>query len=192
MSHPGERIAVDPTRAKRLFGFVGKRGAGKTTLMAGVAEALCTLGYTVSAIYCSYAEEGAARHDEAVRLLRDAGCREVIWPEVAKTVAIRGCVGQLEQQLERTLSHMAQVDIVLVEGFEDASLPKLEVFRASLDVPFVSPCCRCLAALATDAHVRYCGITLDLNVPQTVADFIITYLGLPHACRRPAAGSRPG
>lgn len=38
----------DYPRAQSAFGIVGKRGVGETTLKTGVAEALYTVGYSVS------------------------------------------------------------------------------------------------------------------------------------------------
>lgn len=179
--HCSCRLSDKHPHAKVSFGFTGRRRAGKTTLMAGVAEALCAHGYSVSAVKCANGDDDRRRHEEDVRLMHGAGCREVTWQEKRRWVLMHEypCYPQLD--LAHILARMAPVDIVLVEGFEDASLPKIEVCRPSVDEPFIWPTCRRPVAVATDASIRHGGITLDLNAPPAIADFIITYLGVANA-----------
>jgi len=83
-----------------------------------------------------------------------------------------------EASLEQILARMAPVDIVLVEGFEGTSIPKIEVFRPSLGQAPLWRNHRSIIAVATDESLGCRRIVLDINNSSTVADFIIACLRL--------------
>ena len=73
---------------------------------------------------------------------------------------------------------MAGVDIVLFEGFRNAPIPMIEVFRPSLGRPMLWPNCPSVVAIAADGEVSCPHPVLDLGAPQAVATFVTALLGL--------------
>ena len=73
---------------------------------------------------------------------------------------------------------MADVDIVLFEGFRNAPIPMIEVFRPSLGRPMLWPSCPSVVAVASDGEFA-CPLTvLDLAAPQSAPRSSIAHLGL--------------
>jgi molybdopterin-guanine dinucleotide biosynthesis protein MobB len=71
--------------------------------------------------------------------------------------------------------YFSDMDLVLVEGFQKSGLPKIELFRKEKNQPLI---CRgeiddpTLIAVASDASLDVDVPLLDLNAPETIADFI--------------------
>ncbi len=82
----------------------------------------------------------------------------------------------IEELLGRYFNGM---DLVLVEGFRESSLPKIEVHRKEFHVALI---CRGertdpgLAAVASDEPLILDVPVLDLNNPEAIAEFIATFL----------------
>ena len=75
--------------------------------------------------------------------------------------------------------------MVLVEGFKQAAIPKIELYRASLGKPLMYPLDENIIAIAADSHLDDSGkepLQLNLNKPEEIAEFIReTFLNLPIA-----------
>ncbi len=82
----------------------------------------------------------------------------------------------IEELLER---YFSDVDLVLVEGFRGSSLPKIEVHRKAFRHALI---CRGerndpgLAAVASDEPLDLDVPVLDLNDPEAIAKFIVSFL----------------
>ncbi|MFN9942288.1 MAG: molybdopterin-guanine dinucleotide biosynthesis protein B [bacterium] len=75
---------------------------------------------------------------------------------------------------------MAGADLVLVEGWKAAAIPKIEVHRPVLGLPLLHLSDPHIVALAADAPVATGLRCLPLDRPDLIADFIL-------ALRAPAA-----
>jgi molybdopterin-guanine dinucleotide biosynthesis protein MobB len=66
-------------------------------------------------------------------------------------------------------------DLILVEGFKHADIPKIEVHRVSLAMPLLSAIDSSIIAIATDAPLANAPDIkqLDLNNIQQITDFIL-------------------
>ena len=81
------------------------------------------------------------------------------------------------------IARLLPVDLVLVEGFRDDEIPKIEVFRPQLGQAPFWPWMR-LLAVAADAPLPDCPLAvLDLNAPERIADFIGAALQLNDCSR---------
>ena len=80
------------------------------------------------------------------------------------------------QQLQR----FSPCDLVLVEGYKHASIPKLEVCRPKLGKPMLHPGDPDIVAVAADVPIETRLPLLDLNRPDDIAEFIIVHLNLVH------------
>lgn len=63
-------------------------------------------------------------------------------------------------------------DLILVEGFKQAAIPKIEVFRPSLALPLLATEDSHIIAIASDGPVVASIPVLDLNATNTIADFV--------------------
>src|SRR5690606_38260814 len=91
-----------------------------------------------------------------------------------------------EPDLKRQLERFSPCDLVLVEGYKHAEIPKLEVHRPSEGKPLLHPGDPNIVAIAADAPVASGVPLLDLNDPDAVAEFILEYLDTRHETRTAA------
>ena len=162
----------------KVMGFAGWSGSGKTTLVEQVIAALSARGLVVSLVKhahhsfdIDHAGKDSWRH-------RRAGCREVMVSSDQRWSLTRELRGAPEAGLDELLAHLGPCDLVLVEGFKRAAIPKIEVWRSVVAEPLLHPDDPRIVALATDARVESALPQLDINDPEGVADFIVEHLGL--------------
>jgi molybdopterin-guanine dinucleotide biosynthesis protein B len=67
-------------------------------------------------------------------------------------------------------------DIVLVEGFREAPIPKIEVYRPSLGKSLQADSDPHVIAIATDGEVDTGLPILDLNDPDAIASFVLLWM----------------
>jgi molybdopterin-guanine dinucleotide biosynthesis adapter protein len=169
-----------------VLGIVGFSGSGKTTLTVALVAALKRRGLRVGTIKhdvhgfdLDRPGKDSWRHKQA-----GAGVTVVTSPQ---RIGMVMDVDHDHQPLE-LLPLMVGMDIVLVEGFKRAPLPKIEVFRPEAGKPAACRGDRHLIAVVSDAR-------LDWGVPryapddtEGLCDFILSRL-LPgcaeeSACRQ--------
>jgi len=167
-----------PHPVPALFGFVGRSGAGKTTLITDIIDCLRLEGFTVSAIKRAHDGFDLDRPGKDSWRLREAGCREVMMVGDRRWALLHEYDTESEPTPLALAQRMAGVDIVLFEGFRNAPIPMIEVFRPSLGRPMLWPNCPSVVALAADGEVSCPLPVLDLGAPQAVATFVTTHLGL--------------
>ena len=162
----------------KVMGFAGWSGSGKTTLVEQVIAALSARGLVVSLVKhahhsfdIDHAGKDSWRH-------RQAGCREVMVSSDQRWSLTRELRGGPEATLAELLAHLGPCDLVLVEGFKRAAIPKTEVHRRGLAEPLLYPHDPHIVAIATDAELPATLPRLDLNDPVQVADFIADHLHL--------------
>lgn len=86
--------------------------------------------------------------------------------------------GGPEPTLAQRLERLAPADLVLVEGFKQAAIPRLEVYRPALGKPALHAEDGGFLAVVTDAALDTTLPCLPLNEPDAVAAFICSTLGL--------------
>ena len=167
----------------KVMGFAGWSGSGKTTLVEQVIAALSARGLVVSLVKhahhsfdIDHAGKDSWRH-------RQAGCREVMVSSDQRWSLTRELRGAPEAGLDELLGHLGPCDLVLVEGFKRAAIPKIEVWRSVVAEPLLHPDDPRIVALATDTRGESALPQLDINDPVGVADFIVEHLGLRTGAR---------
>ena len=167
--------------APALFGFVGRSGAGKTTIIIDVITCLRLDGYSVSAIKRAHDGLDLDRPGKDSWRLREAGCREVMLVGDRRWALLHEYGTEAEPHPIDLAQQMTGVDIVLFEGFRNAPIPMIEVYRPSLGMPMLWPTCSSVVAMATDSEVDCSLPVLDLGDPQAVSEFVVKQLGLSPA-----------
>jgi molybdopterin-guanine dinucleotide biosynthesis protein B len=86
--------------------------------------------------------------------------------------------GAQEPSFEEQVKHLAPCDLLIVEGFKHAPIPKLEVWRAETGEGLLHPQDAHIVAVARDAKIDTRLPLLDLNDDAGIADFIVRHLKL--------------
>ena len=161
----------------KLLGIAGWSGAGKTTLIETVLPHLTAAGLSVSTIKHAHKGFELDRPGKDSHRHQAAGAREVLLLG-DRGFALLHPFGAAEASLSALLARMEPVDLVLVEGFRDYPIPKLEVYRPSLGLAPLWTGRPEIIAVATDtledAPLPERLTRLDLNLPSQIAAWIAT------------------
>ena len=165
-----------------VVGFAGFSGSGKTTLIEKLIPVLKNRGLRVSVVKHAHHSFDIDHPGKDTYRHRAAGAFEVVVASSNRFALMR----EFEQPVVMTVHQMLAelydgVDWVLVEGFKDSDLLKIEVWRAPtsdyaghaaryMDDDFI-------AAIATDAPEQLPHATLrpvlDLNDAEAVAEYLL-------------------
>jgi molybdopterin-guanine dinucleotide biosynthesis protein B len=86
--------------------------------------------------------------------------------------------GAAEPSFEVQLARLSPCDLVIVEGFKHAPIPKLEVWRRVTGEPLLHPNDPHIVALASDTRVETRLPILELNDDAAISSFILAHLRL--------------
>ena len=137
----------------QVFGFAGWSGSGKTTLIERLIAHFVAQGLAVSLVKHAHHEFDIDRAGKDSHRHREAGCREVLVTSAVRWALMHELRGAPELALDAAIERLTPCDLVLVEGFKAAPIPKLEVYRESVGKPLLHPGDRNILALASDAPV---------------------------------------
>lgn len=157
----------------RLIGLVGASGSGKTTLIVGLLPLLRQSGLRVSTIKHAHHGFDLDQPGKDSYRHREAGAEEVMLVANGRWALLHEGRNLDDPSLEDLARRMAQVDLLLVEGFKLARIPKLEIHRPSLGKAAMYPYDPGISAIASDAPLEVPGRTVfPLNHLETLASFI--------------------
>jgi molybdopterin-guanine dinucleotide biosynthesis protein B len=158
----------------KVLGIVGWSGSGKTTLLVALLPLLRAAGLVVSTIKHAHHGFDVDQPGKDSHRHRLAGAHEVLVASARRWALLHEIEGP-EPNLSALLTRMAQVDLVLVEGFKSHPHPKLEVHRPSLGKPSLWDREPEVVAVASDSTPDIGErILLPLNQPETIATWIRT------------------
>ena len=166
---------------KNVFGFAGFSGSGTTTLIEQLIPRFVKAGLRVSLIKHAHHAFDIDKPGKDSFRHREAGASEVLVTSDTRWVLMHELRGEREHTLEEQIERFSPCDLVLVEGFKRAAIPKLEVHRPSCGQPLLSAADANIVAIAADARVDTGLPMLDLNNPDEIAQFIIRHQNLTHA-----------
>ncbi len=165
----------------KIIGIAGYSGSGKTTLIEKVIPLLAAEGLRVSLIKHAHHEFDVDQPGKDSWRHRHAGCSEVLVSSSKRWALMHELRGAAEPSLEEQLKQLSPCDLVIVEGYKSAAIPKLEVHRRAGNTPLLHPEDVHVVAVATDEPLDTKLPQLGLDDPQGVARFIIQHLGLNRA-----------
>lgn len=159
-------------------------GSGKTTLLTQLIPALNQRGVRVSIIKHAHHQFDVDKPGKDSYRLREAGAvqtlvgSDVRWalmterqrlPAPATEVSLAELLPQLDP---------SAVDLVVVEGFKQAEIAKIEIHRPVTGYPLLAPTDNSIMAIASDAELPAdCALPrLDLNDPAAIADYILHWM----------------
>ena len=162
----------------KTFGFAGWSGSGKTTLIEKLIPRFAKRGLRVSLIKHAHHTFDVDHPGKDSYRHRHAGASEILVTSSRRWVLMHELRGAPEPLFEEQLKHFSPCDLLLVEGFKFAPIPKLEVWRAETDEPLLHPNDEHIIALAADAKVDTALPLFDLNDDAAIAGFVLEYLKL--------------
>jgi len=159
----------------RMLGFIGSSGSGKTELVTRILPLLRGHDLRVSAVKHAHHGFDIDKPGKDSFRYREAGAEEVMLVADGRWALLRE--EPEEMSLAALVGRMAPVDLVLVEGFKLAQIPKIEVYRPSLGKAAFFHDDPGIVAVACDEDIETDGrVVLPLNDPEQVVDFILTYV----------------
>ncbi|MBN8630779.1 MAG: molybdopterin-guanine dinucleotide biosynthesis protein B [Rhodobacterales bacterium] len=161
----------------KIYGVIGWKNSGKTSLMERLVAEITRRGFSVSTVKHVHHDVDLDHPGKDTFRHRVAGAREVVLASsdrLAIMVEHRGP----EPELPAVLARLARVDLVLVEGYKRDAHPKIEVWRAETGHPLIQPGDPLVRAVATDTRLILPVPVLDLNDTGAVTDFILHETGL--------------
>ena len=160
----------------KVFGFAGYSGSGKTTLIEQLIPRFVLHGLKVSLIKHAHHLFDIDKPGKDSYRHREAGASEVLITSDQRWVLMHELRGEPEPSLEEQIARFSPCDLVLVEGYKRARIPKLEIHRPSVGKPLLHPDDPNIVAVASDMPIATSLPVLDINDPEAVAQWIIRYL----------------
>jgi molybdopterin-guanine dinucleotide biosynthesis protein B len=166
-----------------LLGFCAYgSGIGKTTLLTSLIPVLTARGLNLSVIKHAHHTFDIDHPGKDSYRIREAGAVQTMlgsrrrWALMTEMSRISERKDDL--RLAELLPHMdtSLVDLILVEGFKQEPIPKIEIFRPSLNKPLLASTDPHIIAVATDGPAQTALPQLDLNDSQAIADFVQAWL----------------
>jgi molybdopterin-guanine dinucleotide biosynthesis protein MobB len=163
-----------------IYGVVGWKNAGKTTLMERLVAEITSRGLTVSTIkHAHHAFDVDTPGKDSYRH-RAAGASEVLVSSGARWAVMAELRDADEPPLADLLTKLSPVDLVLIEGYKRDRHPKVEAHRATTGAGLIAADDNTIRAIATNDPVETTLPCLSLDDAASVADFILTDLGIHH------------
>lgn len=159
----------------RIFGFAGWSGSGKTTLVERLIPHLTGRGLRVSLVKHAHHDFDIDVPGKDSYRHRQAGCVEVLVSSANRWALMHELRGAPELALAEALRRLSPCDLVLIEGYKLAPIPKLEVHRNALAKPLLHPNDANIIALATDSPSAAAGRPLPvfaLDAYDVLATFV--------------------
>jgi molybdopterin-guanine dinucleotide biosynthesis protein MobB len=163
----------------KVFGVVGWKNNGKTTLVVRLIEHLSAAGFRVSTVKHAHHAVDLDQPGKDTWRHREAGAQEVVLATARRWAVIHELRQEPEPPLSELLARLSPVDIVLVEGFKRFSHPKLEVHRRERGTPLLARDDPTIVGLASDEPVPDLALPrFDLDDIPAIAGFLLQRLEL--------------
>ena len=166
----------------KVVGFAGFSGSGKTTLVERLIPALRLRGLRVSVVKHAHHKFDIDHMGKDTWRHREAGAFEVVVASDRRMALMREFEQPAVMSVHQMLAELYEgVDWVLVEGFKDSDLLKVEVWRGAVDgyvaKPALYPDDDFIVAIATNTPAQLPQTTLrpvlDLDDPDAVVEWLV-------------------
>ena len=181
----------------KVFGVVGWKNNGKTTLVERLISQLTSMGYKVSSVKHAHHNVDIDEPGRDSYRHRAAGAKQTLLATQHRWALMHEHREQDTPKLEQLLPLFEPCDLVIVEGYKGAVHPKLEIVRHLNKEGLLADQMPNIVALVTDQPNLPSDLPqLDLNNIQQVTDFVLQHTGLITApavhevddCYSPAQG----
>lgn len=162
-----------------IIGIAGWKKSGKTTLTVRLVEEFTRRGLKVATVKHAHhafqiddGETDSARH-------RRAGAKQVAIVSSRRWAIVNELDGAPEPTFEEVISRLEPCDLIIVEGYKAAPIPKIELRRSqSLTQRPLAPEDPMVIAIAADHPVEDATVPVfSLDDTLAIADFIARAIG---------------
>ncbi|MEL6482370.1 MAG: molybdopterin-guanine dinucleotide biosynthesis protein B [Pseudomonadota bacterium] len=167
-----------------VYGVVGWKNAGKTTLVERLVAEIVSRGFSVSTLKHTHHGVDVDRPGKDSHRHRQAGANQVILASSARWALMTELRGEPEPPLEALVAKLDPVDLVIVEGYKRDRHPKIEAWRAETGQPLIAREDETVRAIATTAPLEALGPdrpdlpVIALDDVAAIADFLLADVGL--------------
>lgn len=182
-----ECMTIDDTKplpsTPPILGFAAFSGTGKTTLLTQLIPLLKQRGLRIGVIKHSHHDFEIDHPGKDSHKLRSAGASPMLIVSPYRRALIEEFDPMIEVDLSQQLAFfpIKNLDLILIEGFRDQPIAKIELHRPSLGKPLLYLNDPHIIAVASDQPLSAVDLPqLDLNAPATIADFIVEQFSSIH------------
>jgi molybdopterin-guanine dinucleotide biosynthesis adapter protein len=152
-----------------LLSFIGRSGAGKTTLIERIVAEMRERGYRVAVIkHHAHPAPIDTSGKDSWRFI-EAGASQAIVSSPIEIVRFERVPRELS--LNEIAAQIHDVDLILTEGFKREAAPKIEVSRAALGTELIGRVDE-LIAVASDHPIGFDLPRFDLDDVSGIMTFI--------------------
>lgn len=177
---PQPASAPGAASATPFIAVVGWKNSGKTTLIAKLVSELCRRGYRVATVKHAHHHFDIDHEGTDSYRHRAAGAVEVALVSRRRWAILHELGEEGEPGLSEILAKLAPADLVIIEGYKEEAIPKIEVRRrAAARTDPLAPGDPHIVAVAADHVADGTGRPVfDLDAVAAIATFIIAHLGI--------------
>tara|TARA_B110000503_G_scaffold126992_1_gene196205 strand:- start:352 stop:2124 length:1773 start_codon:yes stop_codon:yes gene_type:complete len=174
----------------QVFGIVGWKNNGKTTLVERLISQLTQMGYKVSSVKHAHHNVDIDEPGRDSYRHRAAGATQTLLATEKRWALMHEYRDQEIPKLAQLLNLFEPCDLVIVEGYKGAEHPKLEVVRNLNKRGFLADLMPNIVAVATDKSDLAINLPqLDINNIPQVANFVLQHTGLLAKATQPIKAS---
>ena len=163
----------------QVFGIVGWKNNGKTTLVERLIAKLCERGYVVSSVKHAHHNVDVDEPGRDSYRHRMAGAKETMLATGNRWALMHENRGKETPPLEELLLRFEPCDLVIIEGYKGEQHAKLEVVRELNHRGLLQQQVPNVVAIATDRQdLDTKAPLLDLNDIDAIADFVVEHTGI--------------
>jgi molybdopterin-guanine dinucleotide biosynthesis adapter protein len=159
---------------------------GKTTLIKQLIPALAANEIRVSVIKHAHHAFDIDHPGKDSYQIREAGAVQTLIASNKRWALMTEMQRTPDDKAEADLSSLimqlneAYADLILVEGFKQARIPKIEIYRPSLGLPLLAESDPNIIAIACDEVFNCTKPQLALNNPIAICEFIMQWIKKTH------------
>jgi len=163
----------------QVFGIVGWKNNGKTTLVERLISQLTQMGYKVSSVKHAHHNVDIDEPGRDSYRHRQAGAKQTLLATEKRWALMHEYRDQDTPKLAQLLALFEPCDLVIVEGYKAAAHPKIEAVLATNERGYLADTMPNIVAVATDQdHLPVSVPQLDINSIEQVANFILHHTGI--------------
>ncbi|CAI2532820.1 molybdopterin-guanine dinucleotide biosynthesis protein MobB [Serratia proteamaculans] len=161
-----------------LLAIAAYSGTGKTTLLKQLIPLLKQRCIRVGLIKHTHHDVDVDTPGKDSYELRKAGADQTLVASDRRWALMTETPEQQPLDLQYLASRFDRnkVDVILVEGFKHEPVSKIILYREDIGRPLEDMLDEFVIAVASDQSITVKARSLDLNQPESIADFIVEWL----------------
>jgi molybdopterin-guanine dinucleotide biosynthesis protein B len=162
----------------KIYGVVGWKNSGKTTLMERLVAEVARRGLTVSTIKHAHHVFDVDQPGKDSYRHREAGASEVLISSRKRFALMHEVRDGAEPEVDDLIARLAPVDLVLIEGYKRGGHPKVEAHRAATGQDLIAREDPTVRLVASNDPVEVSQPVLPLDDHSAIVNFILKDTGL--------------